>query len=170
MLFDPCFFEAAGELFPNVTFHVIGSGYAGTGPENVRYYREMPFEATLPFLKHCNFAIAPYGPGVDAYLTHTSMKLMQYNYLGKPAVCPQAVAGCGFGRFGYDPEKAHTISQAIENALEHGAFAPKPHLDWAEVTQLIVEGNGAGSAGEVGSVVNRFVAGDGLVGFEGHSA
>jgi 2-beta-glucuronyltransferase len=138
MLFDPSFFETAGPLFPNITFHVIGSGYAGEGPDNVRYCPEMPFEKTLPFLKHSAFAVAPYGPGVAPYLTHTSMKLMQYNYLGIPAVCPQVVAGTGFGRFGYDPKKPQTIMRAIENALENRDFVPQPQLDWKQVTERII--------------------------------
>jgi 2-beta-glucuronyltransferase len=143
MLFDPSFFETAGRLFPKITFHVIGSGHARQGLDNVRYCPEMPFEKTLPFLKHSAFAIAPYGPGVASYLTHTSMKLMQYNYLGIPAVCPQIVAGTGFGRFGYDPKRPETIMTAIENASENGAFVPQPQLDWKQVTARIVDENGA---------------------------
>jgi len=141
MLFDPSIFEVAGRLFPAVTFHVIGSGYSGGGPTNVRYYPEMSFENTLPFLKHCSFAIAPYRRDVAPYLTHTSMKLMQYNFLGIPAVCPQIVAGSGYGRFGYDPVLPQTIRAAIERALKCDAFAPQPHLDWSEITKLIVEGH-----------------------------
>jgi len=148
MLFDASFFETAGRLFPNITFHVIGSGYVGAGPGNVRYYPEMPFEDTLPFLKHSSFAIAPYSPGVDAYLTHTSMKLMQYDYLGIPAVCPQTVAGYGSGRFGYNPEQPQTIKTAIENALASQTFDPQPHLDWRQVTELIIGGNRAEMFGD----------------------
>jgi 2-beta-glucuronyltransferase len=151
MLFDPGFFESAGKLFPNITFHVIGSGYAGAGPHNVRYYPEMPFEKTLPFLKYSAFAIAPYRSGVAPYLTHTSMKLMQYNYLGIPAVCPEIVTGAGYGRFGYDPERPQTIKTAIENALDSGGLAPQPQLDWRQVTRLIMGMNSAGPVGEHGS-------------------
>ena len=169
MLFDPSFFMTAGQLFPNVTFHVIGSGYSGAGPANVRYYPEMPFENTLPFLKHSSFAIAPYRRDVDAYLTHTSMKLMQYNYLGIPAVCPQTVAGSDCGRFGYDPDLPQTIMTAIEHALEGGEFDPEPHLDWRQVTLLIVEGNsGRVTADQVSTVSGRPGAGS-LVRCDEHS-
>jgi 2-beta-glucuronyltransferase len=139
MLFDPTFFEMAGRLFPNVTFHVIGSGYAGTGPGNVRYYAEMPFEKTLPFLKHCTFAIAPYGPSVEAYLSHTSMKLTQYNYLGIAAVCPVAIAGEGMGRFGYRPGDRDTIQAAINEALCAPPIVPHRHLSWSEVTDRLLD-------------------------------
>jgi 2-beta-glucuronyltransferase len=170
MLFDASFFETAGKLFPKITFHVIGSGYAGSGPANVRYYPEMPFEKTLPFLKHSSFAIAAYGPGVDGYLTHTSMKLMQYNYLGIPAVCPQTVAGSGYGRFGYNPEQPQTIMTAIENVLESSAFVPQPHLDWRQVTQLFVGGNNARIANEQSSAVTDPLRVGGLVRREDYPA
>jgi 2-beta-glucuronyltransferase len=170
MLFDPSFFETAGNLFPNITFHVIGSGYTGAGPGNVCYYPEMPFEETLPFLKHSAFAVAPYGAGVDAYLTHTSMKLMQYNYLGIPAVCPETVAGSGYGRFGYNSGQPQTIRTAIENALESCSFIPQPQLDWKQVTDLIVEGTSARTAGEQGPALNGPLKIGGLVRFENHIA
>jgi 2-beta-glucuronyltransferase len=171
MLFDPLFFEIAAKLFPNVTFHVIGSGYPGAGSDNLLYYPEMAFEKTLPFLKHSSFAVAPYGRGVDAYLTHTSMKLMQYNYLGIPAVCPRTVAGSSYGRFGYDPEQPLTIMTAIENALASGAIVPQPHLDWGQVTQLIVEAASAPVAGEQAPVmIGPVTGGGGLIRVEGHLA
>jgi 2-beta-glucuronyltransferase len=138
MLFDPAFFAIAAGLFPNVTFHVIGSGYKGFAPPNVRYYPEMPFAATLPYLKHASFAVAPYRKGVEPYLTHTSMKLMQYNYLGIAAVCPQAVAGSGLGRFGYEQDRPETIRAAITDALQTRRFTPQRRLDWAEVAWLTI--------------------------------
>lgn len=139
MLFDPGFFEVAGPLFPEVTFHVIGSGHHGPHATNVLYYPEMPFEKTLPFLKHSSFAIAPYGQGIDRYLTHTSMKLMQYNYLGVPAVCPDIVAGEAMGRFGYRAGNRDSIGKAIKDALDAAHIAPAHHLNWAEVTDRLLE-------------------------------
>jgi 2-beta-glucuronyltransferase len=170
MLFDPSFFETAGKLFPNVTFHVIGSGYAGSAPHNVRYYPEMPFEETLPFLKHCSFAVAPYGRDVAVYLTHTSMKLMQYNYLGVPAVCPEAVAATGYGRFGYDPQRLQTIEAAIEKALQSRSFVSQAQLDWRQVTELTIEGKSISVAddGRTG-VTGSFKVG-GLVRLEDNAA
>ena len=170
MLFDPSFFDTAGKLFPNVTFHVIGSGYAGSGRDNVHYYSEMNFEKTLPFLKHSSFAIAAYGPGVDKYLTHTSMKLIQYNYLGLPAVCPQTVAGSGYGRFGYDATRPQTIMTAIENALQSKPIVPQPHLDWGQVTRLIVEREGANFVGDGSSAVTGQLTAGRLVHLDDHAA
>lgn len=141
MLFDPGFFEIAGKLFPEVMFHVIGSGYSAPIADNVRLYPQMPFAQTLPFLKHCDFAIAPYGPGVAPYLTHTSMKLMQYNYLGVPAVCPESIVGQGLGRFGYRGNDPVSIRHAIEQALAVARIVPIRHLSWAEVTDRLLKPN-----------------------------
>lgn len=138
MLFDPSFFSLAAPLFPDVTFHVIGSGHDEPGPANVIFYPEMPFEATLPFIKYADFAIAPYGAGVMPYLTHTSMKLMQYGYLGVPAVCPEVVAGQP-GRFGYERGSSSSIACAIRQAsLPQKGNMPRQVLDWAQVVERIL--------------------------------
>ena len=138
MLFDRAFFDVAAPQFPDITFHAIGSGHDGPGPANVIYHPEMPFEATLPFIKHADFAVAPYGRGVAPYLTHTSMKLMQYGYLGIPAVCPEVVAGEP-GRFGYVPGSTTSIARAIRQACEHGRrLVPRNALSWAQVVERLL--------------------------------
>lgn len=138
MLFDPTFFAIAGAAFPDIAFHVIGSGHAKQGPSNVVYHPEMPFEETLAYLRHSTFAIAAYGPGVERYLTHTSMKLMQYHYLGIPAVCPDLVASPEFGRFGYQHGNEASIRQAITAALSASSIARGAYLDWKEVTDRLI--------------------------------
>ncbi len=141
MLFDPRFFEVAAPAFPNVNFHVIGGGKSARklAAPNVAVYPETPFKDTLPYLKHANAGVAPYAADkAPAYLTHTSMKLMQYGYLGLPAICPAAVAGkCG-GRFGYASDDPNSIVKAVRDALSFGRFDRSTFLSWAEVAQRIV--------------------------------
>lgn len=140
MLFDPRVFEVAAPLFPEITFHVIGSGTVSrqhrTG--NVVYYPEMSFQDTLGYLQHADFGIAPYRPEeVPAYLADTSMKLMQFGHLGLPAICPTEAVSTYPLRFGYDLARPETVRAAIEQALE----APRDPVDspsWAEVTEQIV--------------------------------
>jgi 2-beta-glucuronyltransferase len=136
-LFDPSFFGVAAALFPDITFHVIGSGYNGFARPNVRYYPEMPIAATLRHIKHGSFAIAPYRRNVEAHLTHTSVELMQYNHLGVPVVCPHAVAGVGLGRFGYDAADPQTIRAAIGEAMRGRTFTPQEHLTWQDVARAL---------------------------------
>jgi 2-beta-glucuronyltransferase len=136
MLFDASFFEIAGDLFPNVVFHVIGSGHEDKARKNVLYYTEMPFRETLPYIKYANLAIAPYGQSAPRYLTHTSMKLSQYGYLGVPAVCPISVAGTG-ERFGYIPGDADSIREAVSHALNCESHQ-NAYLSWSDVTDRLL--------------------------------
>lgn len=138
MLFDVASFEIAASLFPDITFHAIGSGHQRPNRSNLIYHREMPFAATLPFIKHSTLAIAPYGAGVEPYLAHTSMKLMQYDYLGLPAICPAVVTGEGRRRFGYQPGDSTSIQRAITAALAAGHGVGGSYLTWAEVTERLL--------------------------------
>ena len=143
MLFDASFFEIASAAFPDIAFHVIGAGQKAEALKtlpNVKVYDEMPFEDTLPYLKHAQAGIAPYeGDKVAPYLVDTSMKLMQFGALGLPAICPYVAAGNRPGRFGYEPGNKDSITAAINAALECGDFEREPVLSWEEVAQKILQ-------------------------------
>jgi 2-beta-glucuronyltransferase len=141
MLFDPQFFETAAKLFPEVHFHVIGGGRRARNlaASNITVYGEMPFKETLPYIKYADAGVAPYDDDrVSPYLTDTSMKLMQYNYFGLPAICPAVLAGGHQSRFGYIREKPNSIQDAVARALSCGPFQGSTYLTWAEVTQRIL--------------------------------
>lgn len=141
MLFDRSFFEAAAPAFPELTFHIIGGGKnaAGLAAQNIRLYGEMPFEETVAFIEYADVGIAPYGGDrVSQYLIDTSMKLLQYEAYGLPAVCPIAVAGDRYGRFGYVPGDARSIQIAIQAARSLGRFSGRPPLSWKAVTDRIL--------------------------------
>lgn len=141
MLFDPGFFAEASHRFPNMHFHIIGCGqpqHPSYGP-NVTVYDEMPHEETVRYIRHADIGIAPYrSESVPAYLADTSMKLIQYDFLGIPAVCPHAVTGEYASRFGYTPGDGVSIEQAINQALKAPKEASRRHLSWAEVTDRIL--------------------------------
>jgi 2-beta-glucuronyltransferase len=121
MLFDPSVFEAAAPALPDVTFHLIGCGPAAAacGP-NVRVYPEMPFRDLRPYLAHADFGVAPYRSAPAArYLAESSLKLTQFAYLRRPAVCPDFAAGAYPHRFGYVPGDARSIVDAMRRARAH---------------------------------------------------
>jgi 2-beta-glucuronyltransferase len=140
MLFDRSFFEMAAPRFPDVQFHLIGTGAPFVAPANVRLYREMPFKATLPYLKHADFGIAAYLPSANSgYLAQSSLKLMQYEYLGLPAVCPDYAAGTSPNRFGYACGDTAGMVTAIRRALARGRFAGAAAVpSWEEVAQRML--------------------------------
>ncbi|MEB0083678.1 glycosyltransferase [Glaciimonas sp. Gout2] len=142
MLFDPDFFVVASRLFPEVTFHIIGCGMAAHPDfgKNVVVHDEMPHLLTLPYIKHATVGIAPYrSENVPRYLSDTSMKLMQYDFFGLPAVCPDGIVGDFVSRFGYQPGDADSIFRALRSALVTPRLPPhKEHLSWSAVVERLL--------------------------------
>lgn len=142
MLFDPQFFVVAGKAFPQVTFHVIGSGMGRHPeyPENVVVYGEMKHAETIGYIKHARFGIAPYASEqVPDYLADSSMKLLQYDFFGLPAVCPHRVVGRYPSRFGYSPGDADSVVAAIGAALDAPRVRHRQCLSWAETTDRVLD-------------------------------
>lgn len=142
MLFDASFFVLASKRFPDITFHVIGSGQGeelGYG-ENVKVYGEMPFAQTLRYIKHAQLGIAPYSSNnLPEYLRDTSMKLIQYAFFEIPAICPFFIAADYPNRFGYEIGNEETIVEAINRALAPSTSVVRQHvLSWNEVTERLL--------------------------------
>lgn len=142
MLFDPGFFVAASHAFPEITFHIIGSG-VGRAPgyrDNVMVYDEMRHAETIRYIKHACFGIAAYVSGqVPAYLADSSMKLLQYDFFSLPAVCPHAVVGRYPSRFGYTPGDADSIVAAIGQALRAPHGRHRQCLSWSDTTDRLLD-------------------------------
>lgn len=142
MLFDPHFFIAASKRFPHMHFHVIGScqPHQPDYGDNVHVYDEMPFEKTLPYIKHATLGIAPYSSvNLPAYLRDTSLKLTQYAFFGLPAICPHFIAADYPNRFGYSIGDEESIAAAINKALAPATPFPKRNVfSWKEVTERML--------------------------------
>jgi 2-beta-glucuronyltransferase len=139
--FDSEFFVQAAPQFPEVAFHVIGCGTRFRAPDNVRIYDEMRFKDTVSFIKYATFGIAPYLHLPDSeYFSETSMKLMQFEYLGIPAVCPNFAAGERAARFGYTPGDPQSIGVAITAAMAASGRIERPSfLTWDEVARRLLD-------------------------------
>lgn len=140
MLFDAAFFALAAPEFPEIDFHVIGGGPGALGLDapNVVVHAEMPFAETLPYIRHADAGVAPYGAGVVPYLADSSLKLAQYGGLGLPAICPAIAAAGHAHRFGYAPGDKASIVAAIRAALAHGRFAGTDPLGWDDVARRVI--------------------------------
>lgn len=140
MLFDRGYFDVAGRAFPDVMFHVIGCGGGYRGSENVRVYDEMPFRRTLPYVAHADIGIAPYRRApASSYLSESSLKLTQFAYLRRPAVCPHFAVGRRPHRFGYTPGDEAEIIAATRAALDDRYEADEPApLSWDEVVPRLL--------------------------------
>lgn len=142
MLFDPSFFVIASQQFPQIHFHVIGCGHDRHPDygDNVTVYPEMPFDQTVPYIKHANLGIAPYSRiNLPVYLRDTSLKLTQYAFFGLPAICPHFIAADYPNRFGYKIGDRDSIVAAINKALEPAAPASKRSVfSWQDVTDRML--------------------------------
>jgi 2-beta-glucuronyltransferase len=101
----------------------------------------MKFAATLPYIRHATFGVAPYRPsGQCEYISDTSMKLMQYEHCGIPAVCPAFATGDNPNRFGYEPGDPASIGAAIDAALMRRLdIKPRRFLSWDEVACRLLD-------------------------------
>jgi 2-beta-glucuronyltransferase len=142
MLFDSSFFVEAANAFPDVLFHIIGGGKKAEllrGYSNIKIYGEMPFLETLPYIKYATAGVAPYQANLVApYLTDTSMKLMQYEFYGLPAICPNVVVGNHAARIGYIPGNHESIVDAISKAMHVEHIRDDNLLAWSEVVSRIL--------------------------------
>lgn len=140
MLFDQRYFEAVAPTFPDVAFHVIGCGGRYRGGGNVRVYDEMPFRETLPYLAHADIGVAPYRDAPSShYLADSSLKLTQFAYLRRPAVCPHFAAGGRPHRFGYTPGDGEEMIAATRRALADRYEAEeRPPLSWDEIVPRLL--------------------------------
>ena len=141
MLFDSDFFNFAATFFPNIKFHIIGSGSRPwrNCPANIIWYEEMPFLHTIAFMKYADFGIAPYfSEKVHPYLADTSMKLMYYDFFGLPSVCPNALADGYPMRFGYESNHTPSIAAAISSALASRRISSAMTRSWDEVVSQLI--------------------------------
>jgi 2-beta-glucuronyltransferase len=142
MLFDAEFFVVASHAFPEVTFHVIGSGHPrqpGYG-KNVLIYGDMKYAETIRYIKHADIGIAPYvSDDVPVYLADSSLKMLQYDFFALPIVCPHSVTGDYGSRFGYTPGNAEAIVSATRAALTAPHLRTRKILNWAEVTDRLLD-------------------------------
>ena len=142
MLFDPWVIATASQAFPDITFHVIGSGHGrmpGYG-DNVVVHDEMPHAQTLRYIKHADIGIAPYASAqLPAYLADSSLKLLQYDFFALPAVCPHAVVGDYGSRFGYMPGSAESLVAAMQRALHAPRVRSRQALDWPRTVDRLLQ-------------------------------
>jgi len=140
-LFDSDFFTRVAPLFPQVDFHVIGCGTTFDAPPNVHIHPEMRFRDTLAWLKHATFGIAPYTYAVGAeYVADSSLKLAQFEYLGRPAVTAAFAAGGNPNRHGYAIGDTASMAAAVTAALaQAGKVEPRAFPTWDEVAARVLD-------------------------------
>lgn len=132
MLFDAHAIEVLAKAYPDWTFHLFGRKSTLENPlPNVIAHGEVSFAALVPYLKHADIGLAPYKSSPDAeYLSHSSLKLVQYTYCRLPIVAPHfAVIGRDHAK-GYDADR---IDETIVPAFQAAMHVDRNSIDVSQV-------------------------------------
>ncbi|MCM2294734.1 hypothetical protein NAC44_20615 [Allorhizobium sp. BGMRC 0089] len=141
MLFDAGAIEVMAAAFPEWTFHLFGRKAEPQQQRgNIIVHGEQPFAAIIPFLKHADLGLAPYRDGAGAaYLSQSSLKMIQYSYCRLPIVAPHFAAKGRAHVMGYDPADPASIRSAFAAAchFDRSIIATGAILDWDETADRL---------------------------------
>lgn len=139
---DTDFLQAAATAHPQCHFQIIGPMRDHLHLPNVHFLGEMPFKATLPYVKFADVGLAArtFRKGYASTLTD-SLKIIQYRYCGLPIVAPDFLDLHREGVFYYTAGDVTSCASAMDAALKHGThpeYAVEVHT-WDEVARALLE-------------------------------
>jgi 2-beta-glucuronyltransferase len=112
-LFDYESLEAAAELAPHVSFHVIGPPPRPL-PTNVSFHPEMPYAELVPYLRHATFGLLLFPPGYAAL--GQGNKVAQYSYCRLPIVAPAHLGAERSNLCLFEPGDRESLRRALAEA------------------------------------------------------
>ena len=136
--FDRPVVEMAAELRPDWNFHIIGP-FEKSGPQNIHWHGERPFDQTVPFVKFADIGLLNLVdvPG-SSYFTDT-LKTIQYSYCGLPIIAPRMLKSDRNNFFYYQPGDRDSIDRALTEASEadRSTFSQDGIRSWDEMADLL---------------------------------
>ncbi|MFW5732753.1 MAG: glucuronosyltransferase [Planctomycetota bacterium] len=114
---DTDFLARAARLHRDVDFHVIGPIPDLPVENNVIAHGPMPFEQTVPWLKHADIGLAcwRYRPGAESFTD--TLKIIQYTWCRLPIVAPDFIRTDRPGVVTYQPGSDASVASALDEAL-----------------------------------------------------
>lgn len=118
---DAEFVRAAATSQPDCRFHIIGPLADTLSLPNVRFYGEMPFVETLPYVKFADIGLHAIAYRNEHSRCFTdSLKVVQYRYAGLPIVAPDFLDLKRDGVAYYTSGDFTSCAAAMETALRMG--------------------------------------------------
>jgi 2-beta-glucuronyltransferase len=113
---DAQFMGTAAALFPDWQFHVLGPIRDLPTRPNLHCYGELPFEQTVPYLRHADIGLhtPTYEPGVESRVE--SLKVIQYTYCRLPIVAPAFLRSARAHVAYYRPGDRDSVRAALATA------------------------------------------------------
>ncbi len=112
-------FLARGSVhFPTWAFHLIGPLADVPRRSNIFAYGELPFDETIPYLKHADIGLHTLNckPGAESFAD--SLKVIQYTYCRLPIVAPEPLRSTRRHTFYYQPGDEASMIRALQAARE----------------------------------------------------
>ncbi|MFM2062294.1 MAG: hypothetical protein RLZZ507_1964 [Cyanobacteriota bacterium] len=139
--FDLDFLDQASQLFPHWQFHIIGPIKNLPARKNIISYGELPFIATIPYLKYADIALQTlvYSNGSESFTD--SLKMIQYTYCQLPIIAPEYLSSSKPHVFYYHPGDVNSIRNALLSAktYEHSKIHTEQIYSWDELVYQLLK-------------------------------
>jgi 2-beta-glucuronyltransferase len=115
--FDLEFAKMAADIMPDWRFHFIGPIPGHLKGSNIYAYGEMPFEDTIPYIKHADMGLHPikYSPGAEGFTD--TLKVQQYTYCRLPIIAPSFLVSDRPHMFYYESGDRESVRSALSAAF-----------------------------------------------------
>jgi 2-beta-glucuronyltransferase len=139
---DIDFIDKASAHFPTWAFHLIGPLPGVPRRHNVFAYGEMPFDATIPYLKHADIGLHTLICKSGAASFADSLKVIQYTYCRLPIVAPEPMRSARVHTFYYQPGDQTSIVRALDHAraFDRAKVEVEGIHSWKALAQVFSEG------------------------------
>ena len=139
--FDIDFLDQASQLFPDWHFHIIGPIKNLPIRQNIIAYGELPFLATIPYIKYADIALQTriYSYGIES-LTD-SLKMIQYTYCKLPIIAPDYLSSEKYHVFYYQPRNTESICNALLSAknYDYSQIKTEQIYSWDELVYELLK-------------------------------
>jgi 2-beta-glucuronyltransferase len=139
---DTNFLSIAAEERPDWNFHVVGPFRSLPERQNIVAWGELPFAATVPFIKHADVGLGTRSAVPGAVSLSDSLKIIQYTYARLPIIAPTLMRSGRSNIVTYEPGDRTSIRTALDLAIamDRGSISRAGILSWDElVAQLAGE-------------------------------
>lgn len=139
---DSMFLRHAAKGNPDCVIHVIGPVQADIEMPNVRFYGELLFNQTIPYVKFADVGLLNLNFRNNASKSFTdSLKTIQYSYCGLPIVAPSFLNLNRGGVFYYTPYDEPSAALALRQAINAGKtqYAAASAFSWEEIMQTMLD-------------------------------
>jgi 2-beta-glucuronyltransferase len=137
---DEDFLKLASNNFPEDRFHIIGP-FKKKSSDKIKYYGEIEFENTIPFIKYANAGLHTLEHDERAAAFTDSLKVIQYTYCRLPVIVPDFIKSKRENFIYYEPGNKSKIKEALEKAkrFDRSSIDVSEIDSWDEVTDKLLK-------------------------------